>query len=436
MNYFENIMDQIDDCKTKCDVKDVLWKSFVKTKNKMPRTSHLKVALVCIPCHGYGDIVFCAKIAEYFTEWYKCEITILTTTPEKFKHIGCNITTVRLGNTKRNECRRLKKLKLSKRLPVQDLIFIAPLQSDQEPDMRDIQYVFSYSTLFNTFFMSEYNPISKCGNNVMTHPMFDFITGVGDDRYGLLLSTIPEPLPKLKYMTNPYAVAYVSTTVEDASSCALSFIEMVAKKYRKTHKRLDIVISNDVIDDSDYRDIIDVCKPYGTIQIDNGKGIEVLKDTGDSVITLRSGIYPLSRKDMIRLIRNSVRDILVTGDQSLSDVLSCCKSKNIFYHTVGWKEQFTPYLAEYMPNKYLSDPDTACGSLKAIGYSSDYRKFIKEWDFRTLAREKLNCIFRYAVFKQQYKEDIDIIETLLCSKSLAVSKRQTNEYIESLSEYV
>ena len=437
MNYFENMKREIEKCKMKYDVKNVMWKAFnTKTKHKMPHVSHLNIALVCNPCNGFGDIVFCANFAGYLHLWYKCKITVITTAPDKFKSIGYRGKTIRLtGNINRSECRRMKKLKLESKIDVQDLIFISPLQSDHTPDIRDVQYIFDYATIFNTFFMSEYNPISKSGESVLVDPMFDFITGVGDDRYGLLLTTINEPLPRLPEMANPYAVIYVSTNEEDASSCALSFIKMVAKKYRDKYKYFDVVVSDDVIQDTEYTDILNACKPYGTVQIDNGEDIEVLKDKGGSVITLRSGIYPLQRKKMLRLIKNSVKDILVTGDQSLSDVLSCCKTKNIFYHVVGWKEQFVPYLAKYMPNKYLAKTATQCGSIKAIGYASNYSKFIKEWDFRKRAREKLDCIFRWAEFKQDNEDDIDILETLLLNKSLKMSKFQAVEYIDSLLEY-
>ena len=68
---------------------------------------------------------------------------------------------------------------------------------------------------------------------------------------------------------------------------------------------------------------------------------------------------------MLSLMKYSVNDILLTGDQSLTDGLSCCPNKNIWYQTVPWKYDFVQQLAEDMPNKYLKNERTSCGTVKA-----------------------------------------------------------------------
>jgi hypothetical protein len=96
-------------------------------------------------------------------------------------------------------------------------------------------------------------------------------------------------------------------------------------------------------------------------------------------------------------MQNSEEDILVTGDQSLTDILSCCPSKNIWYQIAEWKEDYAKELSALMPNHYYKSKKTSCGSLTGIALRSDYRDFVKKWDFRKLAKSKLNKIVNLAM---------------------------------------
>jgi hypothetical protein len=134
---------------------------------------------------------------------------------------------------------------------------------------------------------------------------------------------------------------------------------------------------------------------------------------------------------MVGLIEHSITDILLTGDQSITDALSCCYDKNIWYQQAGWKEGFSKNLAKYMPNKYLHDYRTSCGSLKAIKYKSDYKKFVDEWDFSKLARPKLNAVIESAIFKKNNKKIINEIEDIVnSSKTLHTLHNKIVKYFE------
>ena len=124
--------------------------------------------------------------------------------------------------------------------------------------------------------------------------------------------------------------------------------------------------------------------------------------TGNT-LTLRLDVLPVNNKRMFSLMKYSLDDILLTGDQSITDCLSCCSKKNIFYQIASWKEGFAKELAKEMPNAYLKSKKTSCGSLKAISYRSNYSKFVKKWDFRILAKPKLDAIMMYAVNKTDIK---------------------------------
>ena len=61
----------------------------------------------------------------------------------------------------------------------------------------------------------------------------------------------------------------------------------------------------------------------------------------------------------ISLMKNSIKDILVTGDQSLTDIISCCRGKQVWYQIAPWKHGLARNLEKHLPNKYY-------GSFKRI----------------------------------------------------------------------
>ena len=106
---------------------------------------------------------------------------------------------------------------------------------------------------------------------------------------------------------------------------------------------------------------------------------------------------------MLTLMYNSVSDILLTGDQSITDGLSCCPKKNIWYQIAPWKEAFGKQLSIHMPQKYYKRKKTSCGTIEAIGLKSDYREFVKKYDFRKLAKPKINKIVNMALITLKEK---------------------------------
>ena len=51
-------------------------------------------------------------------------------------------------------------------------------------------------------------------------------------------------------------------------------------------------------------------------------------------------------------MKDSVKDILVTGDQSLTDIISCCKYKRVWYQIAPWKKGLAENLHKHLPNEY------------------------------------------------------------------------------------
>lgn len=411
------------------NARDILWKVFSKDKCSKKCGKNIRILILNATCNGFGDIVFAKKIGDYMKQWYGANVTIATTNPKGLLSLGMkkNVLQLRikrkrlsyspiyLSHSEPNEdCRRFKTLKLRK-LPKYDLIFVAPIVSNFEVALQDVKHIISYATKTNTFFFSEYNDKANFDT--------DFPTGIGNSRLGLLFTDQPSR-GRYRKLTNPYVMTYIASeeVVPTASKCMLSFINMVSKKYSEKHAKLDIVIPG-WIGDEDYwyyfeENLSKLRKYYPKIFYkETGKKKELIVDKSKQKsrkknrnkkykgreLTLRADIYPVPNKTMTTLFRYSLGDVLVTGDQSITDVLSCCADKNIFYQIVEWKKSFASNLAELLPNKYLLKKSTACGTLEAIKYKSNYMDFTENWDFRKNARPKLNGIILAAKAQKENK---------------------------------
>ena len=111
---------------------------------------------------------------------------------------------------------------------------------------------------------------------------------------------------------------------------------------------------------------------------------------------------------------DSVDDILLTGDQSLTDGLSYCKKKKrIWYQVVPWKQEFAYELGKVIPNKYLDNFRTSCGVIKGIKIPLDNTELIKRYDFRKLGKKRMDALLiQNRLLKNKMIEDyIECFET-------------------------
>lgn len=391
---YNQILINVENTESYSKIKDVVWKSCKDLKLQYRKSLlKLKIILINTPCHGFGDIIFATKIHDYLKKWYNVDVKIATTEPEKFIKLGYPKNSLYLLKNAKgtaNSCRRLKRLTLTtlgrKQIKLKaDLYLVTPMQSDQDPDISDIQTVFSDATKFNTYYFSEYNPYNP--------QYYDFPMGIGKNLYGLLLTNFRKMRQDL--IKHPYALSYIadSSSIPRAENCLISFIQLVTHKYN--YPIFEIIVPSWVTDLSKryWNKIINnIAKKYGKVYLYTKSDKMLLQNQPGLTLVLRSDIYPLQNKKMVSLIQNSVKDILVTGDQSITDVLSCCPNKNIFYQIAGWKESFAKQLSIELPNKFLTKKKTSCGTLSAIKYKSNYINFIKKWDFRKNAKQKLDCV--------------------------------------------
>ena len=424
MYIFDKVKDNILKTRSKDKLREAFWTSFLD-KHLPKNIPKLKIALLNAPCYGFGDIIFAQKIAKYLREWYNAHVVIFTTLPQAHISLGESPSNlIKPVGIKQKNCRRFTNLKFPKTYVKYDLYFVTPLVSNFEVKYEDVTKIFKHASKINTFVFSEYN-LGRVSD-------YDFPTGVGPGRDGILLVK-PPPTKRNPKLKKPYAMLYIASEehIPRANNCAMSFIEMVAKKYSSKHKKFDIVVPNWVIEELNEKEAEKKLNSYydKLVLIDKNKSKEVLFDYGNEyVLTLRGDILPVNNKEMFSLMKYSVKDILLTGDQSITDAISCCSDKNIFYQIASWKTNFAKYLAKYMPNKYLIKKSTSCGTLKAINYKSNYTKFKKDWDFRKRSKDKMNAIILSAITIKKNKHIKHIYDLIKSKSKLSTIKKDLKNY--------
>ena len=125
----------------------------------------------------------------------------------------------------------------------------------------------------------------------------------------------------------------------------------------------------------------------------NGEFDFIEDNDKNSKLTFRADILPQKREIFISLMKDSVEDILVTGDQSLTDIFSCCKeNKRVWYQIAPWKKGLSHNLSKELPNKYYSTFKTSCGTMRAINTKIDWKTFMENYDFRVNGKVRMDSI--------------------------------------------
>lgn len=359
----------------------------------------LVVALVCLPCYGFGDIIFCMKIARYLVEWYNfANIHIVTTQGDKFRTLGfpniIDLNVIRLDSG--DDCANFSEIQLPPGENIDpDVIFITPVYEGMENNYDNVTKLFPNAHPYNTYFMSEYNPA--------TPEMYDFPTGVGvkDDvqLMGLLFTNDPDIGPPL-YTDLPYAFSYIADQkhIKGAVGCWTNFVNMIVHKY-KEHNNFSIVAPPWIYDWlQHFRAHLDINDNYSILRVISPN--EIVEEYIHHPINVRNrgrtftidfSVLPVNNRDMKNLIYHSVKDVLLTGDQSVTDMLSCCVQKNLWYQVAPWKVSLVKAMSREMNQPWLANK---CGSYieREIHFDSDYYNFKQLWDFRKLGKPKMDAI--------------------------------------------
>lgn len=393
MDELSNIKSLAKKCKYYEDLYDIIWK--LNNDNDKKVNQNVSIALINTPCAGFGDIIVCKTFYDYLKSWYpRAKVTICTTNPEKYKDLGIRGKILELAPHKGydRECIDYDRMRLKSKEKF-DLFVVVPI-INKTFEINKFKKLIPYANVFNTFTMSEYNGL---------FPPYTFPIGVGEGNLGILFNDFK--LKQQNLIKKPYAMVYIQPSPEwgiHSKYCFKAYLEMICKGYSK-HRQFQMIIPewicNDLDDDNNFyysvRSIIS--KHYKNIEIiypDKGTSMMLEDDKDKSKLTLRADILPQKREVFISLMKDSVNDILVTGDQSLTDIISCCKYKRVWYQIAPWKMDFSENLFKQLPNNNLKTFKTSCGTLKSANMNIDWKNFMKLYDFRINGKKRFDSILK------------------------------------------
>ena len=375
------------------DLYDIFWKLYKDDKILPRHYKGIKIGLFNIPCAGFGDVILCKSFYDFIKKWYRgVDVTICTTAPEKYNDLGVKGQILKLQTKNKkgpNECIDFDKLQFKSRVKF-DIMLVVPV-INKTFEIKKFKKLISYANIFNTFTMSEYNG---------EFPPNTFPIGVGKGQLGMMINDFKYKQQKL--MKKPYALVYIAEGIGHANYCFYAYLEMVCKKYKK-YKKFEIVIPDWIAEDLMYypvfiRKVKSLVAPhYKNIMLVTKEKEEVPivldEKNKSSVLTFRGDILPQKRDIFISLMKDSVPDILVTGDQSITDVISCCKNrKTIWYQIAPWKKGFADSMFTELPNKYYKSFKTSCGSLKSFTLDIEWKEFFKQYDFGIHGKRRMDSI--------------------------------------------
>jgi hypothetical protein len=400
------------------DKQNIFWKAFMNKKFKKGKT--IDIALLNAPCYGFGDVIFAQKLAKYLRKWYNANVKIFTTLPQHHINLGENQNNiVKPIDIKSTQCRTFTNINFGNISQEKfDLYIVAPIVANFSPDIHQITRKFSHANKYNVFFCSEYN--ASTPSNYM------FPTGVGKGKCGIMLVDPPK-MTKLPELKNPYAVVYIadSSHIPNAKGCYQGFIELICNKYH--YRKIEVVVPDWIafqIIEYNGKNLLDKIDRKIVVKT---KDTEITIGDEEKTLIVRGDIYPVNNEKMFSLMKYSLKDILLTGDQSITDALSCCSNKNIFYQIAPWKESFGRELSKHLPNKFYKSKKTSCGTIKAINYNSNYKEFVKKWDFRKLARPKMDAIVNFVTELRENEELQELVKIVDSSRKLPTLKKKIRD---------
>jgi hypothetical protein len=403
---------------------DIIWK-MNKISEYKREFSKLKLGLFNIPCNGFGDIILCNTFYRLLKTWYPLmNITVCSTNPDKFKKLGCchKITTIHSKHDYK-ECLNFDELIFKAKIKF-DMMIVVPL-IDKPFHIKTFQKLIPYANIFNTFSMSEYN-----GED----PPYTFPIGVGEGQLGLLLND--NKIKQHNLIKGPYALVYIQPSPQwgiHASYCFFSYLEMICKNYKKYSKFQIIIpewIKEDIEGNSNFKTKLrKIIKPYfkncKLIYDKNDEEYILTNDKSKTLLILRGDILPQPRNIFISLIKDSIKDVLLTGDQSITDAISCCQQKRIWYQIAPWKEGFAYHLYKELPNKYFKSFHSSCGTLKSINLDIEWKKFKKKYDFKIHGKERMDLLLTgFNILKKDEKLMKKLVTIIEHSRYLETAQKK------------
>ena len=196
---------------------------------------------------------------------------------------------------------------------------------------------------------------------------YEIPLGLSEDRYGIFITENPQQSKRM--IKNPYIMTHISninwTEAEgDYKSCLSNFLKLMVKKYHKVYPVLDIVVSKGITgnfietDRDRFNKLKDYLKKYyGKVKLIKSENDTLLKEG----LNIRSDLPFMSHTKFTGLFQHCLPDILGTGNQTISDIASCCTKFNVMYQTLSWEKNFARNLGRILNKKHLLTRRSACG---------------------------------------------------------------------------
>jgi hypothetical protein len=437
---------------------------FLDQKIQKVNYDKVKIGFINIPCAGYGDVIQCKKVFDYFKKWYpNASIKVCSTSKEKFRNLKIKDPIIELTSGligyEANECRKFSQLTLNYKTQF-DLLLVIPI-INVSFDINDFKKLIPYATRWNTYVMSEYNDVEN--------GPYDLPVGIGKENLGLFFE-YNFKYNKQKIIKNPYALIYIQESPNwgpHSNYCYLSFLEMISKKYSKKHNVFELVIPTWITEGlqynpqliskskkimSQYFKEVTFITPDGEIDFIKDKqsggnrrrtkrvsrrtnrvprrskrSVRSRPSKSFKTLIIRGDVLPKPRDDFVGLMKGSVNDILLTGNESLVDTLTCCPDKTIWYQTAPWKQNLAYNLYLETGNINYKSFKTTCGTIQGTSFKNDVGKLIRENDFRKKGKRMTDSImiFNYHLMKdKQFKKATELIES---SKFMDTMKKKIDK---------
>lgn len=415
----------------------------------------LKVALFVNTCFGFGDIIFTLKIHNYIKEWYNIDATVVTTNPKKFIGRIKNLYCAKLKRTQKyTECINTNKMVVYNidkdgnsttlaKLPTFDVLFATPwIGTDFPPNRNLLKSLFPYTNKFNTFLFSEYN--------LPDYNKYDFPVGIGKNYCGILLSKnnslyFKDIQKEPRLIENPYIIVHVSQhPYVNPYKCFANFVKLMCKKYNGTVSNLDIICPQFLLNTTNIHQL----KKY-ILQKGYYNNVIILKNTDNNeessyntpfsgtsgtTLTFNSSILPLEYEKFQSLFYHSLPDILVTGDQSLTDIINSPKYFNLYYQIMPWKTNLAKKISTVLNTPYLKNVSSSCGLEKLDNTKMTDLKLISEkYSFEKLGKPKMDKIFQHAALLQKNTLLQTFQNIVLTSRSKKTVYNKLKKYLQKFN---
>lgn len=356
----KNLITNLKKARTPLSVQKAFFDTLIKKKLRFKTGCRINIAIINLICGGFGDIIFCYKLVVLLKKFSKyIDITIFGIN-DKIRTLGLDKKARIVLSSKSNECMlpSVSKYPAKERSEFFDMYFVAPVIDDFDPKKvtKSVVSSFEHATFLNTFLFSEYNSGFKKD--------FFFPMGLGTDYFGIFdrikIKGKHAKSEITKIIKTKYVVCYIADHKSGYKKCFENFCLMILEKY-KSNKKFSFVLPDWIYESYfDDRFINKLEKYYGTITCVFKDEIitELESDKKDRELIFRFDLMPCSYKQMNSYIAYSEKDILVTGDQSLSDAVSY--NKNIYYQILPWKAKLAKELGKII-GKDVGLKSSSCG---------------------------------------------------------------------------